>query len=69
MALISLPYSTASHAPLTGAWTAVSRTFAAWRRRAHERRELGTLDHRTIRDLGLSPGEVQFEASKPFWRD
>lgn len=70
MALLSFPHaSVPSHAPLAGAWTLLARTVDLWRRRAHERRELGILDHRTIRDLGLSPGEVQFEASKPFWRD
>ena len=35
---------------------------------ARERRELSTLDHRTLRDLGLSDAEVRFEANKPFWR-
>ena len=34
-----------------------------------ERRELAQLDSRSLRDLGLSEGQIQFEASKPFWRD
>ena len=70
MADISLHYG--SKAPLAGTLTAfnqiLGRTFATWRRRAQERRELANLDHRTIRDLGLSPSEIQFEANKPFWR-
>ena len=66
MADLSLHYS--PRAPLAGTFTAFSHILATWRRRAHERRELATLDHRTIRDLGLSPGEIQFEANKPFWR-
>ena len=52
MADISLHYS--SKAPLAGTYTAFNQIFATWRRRARERRELATLDHRTIRDLGLS---------------
>jgi len=67
MADLSLHFS--SKAPLAGTFTAFQQIFAAWRRRARERRELATLDHRTLRDLGLTEGEVQFEASKPFWRD
>lgn len=70
MADISLHYG--SRAPLAGTFTAFNqvfvRTFATWRRRAQDRRELANLDHRTIRDIGLSPSEIQFESSKPFWR-
>ena len=67
MADISLHYS--SKAPLAGTYTALNQIFSTWRRRARERRELATLDRRTIHDLGLSTSEIQFEASKPFWRD
>ncbi|MGQ0580594.1 MAG: DUF1127 domain-containing protein [Reyranella sp.] len=66
MADISLHYS--SKAPLAGTYTAFSQIFATWRRRAQERRELANLDHRAIRDIGLSPSQIQFEANKPFWR-
>lgn len=66
MADISLHYS--SNAPLAGTFTALNQIFATWRRRARERRELATLDHRTIRDLGLAPSFVKFEADKPFWQ-
>ena len=66
MADISLHYS--SKAPLAGTYTAFSHILATWRRRARERRELATLDARTIHDLGLTTSEIQFEASKPFWR-
>ncbi len=66
MADISLHYS--SNAPLAGTYTALGQIFATWRRRAHDRQELAQLDRRSIRDLGLSPGEVQFEVNKPFWR-
>jgi uncharacterized protein YjiS (DUF1127 family) len=66
MADLSLHYS--SKAPLAGTFTAFNQIFETWRRRAQERRELANLDHRTIRDLGLSPSEIRFEANKPFWR-
>ena len=66
MADISLHYS--SKAPLAGTYTAFSQILASWRRRARERRELATLDSRTIRDLGLTTSDVQFEVNKPFWR-
>ena len=57
-----------TEAPLAGVFEGFGQVLAIWRRRARERRELATLDRRTIRDLGLSASEIQFEASKPFWR-
>ncbi len=66
MADLSLHYT--SRAPLAGTFTAFGQILATWRRRARERTELSRLDQRTIRDLGLSEGDVVFEASKPFWR-
>ena len=66
MADLSLHYT--SKAPLAGTFTAFNQILATWRRRARERRELATLDARTIHDLGLSSSEIQFEAGKPFWR-
>src|SRR5260370_20206155 len=49
MADLSLHYS--SKAPLAGTYTALHQIFETWRRRARERRELATLDRRTIHDL------------------
>ena len=66
MANVSLHYR--SQAPLAGTFEVLGQILATWQRRARERRELANLDARTIRDLGLSTSEVQFEASKPFWR-
>jgi uncharacterized protein YjiS (DUF1127 family) len=66
MADLSLHYT--SRAPLAGTFSAFSQILATWRRRAKERQEIANLDHRTLRDLGLSASEVQFEANKPFWR-
>jgi uncharacterized protein YjiS (DUF1127 family) len=66
MADLSLHYS--SKAPLAGTFTAFGQILAAWRQRARQRKELATLDARTLRDLGLSASDVNFEINKPFWR-
>lgn len=39
-----------------------------WRRRSRDRAQLATLDERMLRDIGVSPGDVWAETSKPFWR-
>ncbi len=39
-----------------------------WRARARGRRELMSLDERTLQDIGLSRGDAYMEYSKPFWR-
>jgi uncharacterized protein YjiS (DUF1127 family) len=44
------------------------RLLIEWYRRARSRRDIALLDERTIRDLGLAPGQLKFEAAKPFWR-
>lgn len=67
MADISLHFSAKS--PVAETIAALAQTLATWRRRARERRELATLDARTIHDIGLVPSTVLFEANKPFWRD
>ena len=67
MADISLHLS--SKAPLAGTYTALNQILNTWRRRVRERRELAQLDSRSLRDLGLTEGAIQFEANKPFWRD
>jgi len=70
MAEISLHHTPQN--PLAGSLGALGRTVAqtygTWRSRARMRRELSMLDHRMMRDLALSPGDIQFEISKPFWR-
>jgi uncharacterized protein YjiS (DUF1127 family) len=39
-----------------------------WRRRSRERRQLGSLDARMLRDIGVTPSEAARECDKPFWR-
>lgn len=46
----------------------VPGTLALWRKRASDRAELAKITARDARDLGLDPGILEFEASKPFWR-
>jgi uncharacterized protein YjiS (DUF1127 family) len=67
MADITLHYS--SKAPLAGTFTALNQIFATWRQRNRSRNELSRLDSRSLRDLGISPSEANFEVNKPFWRD
>ena len=39
-----------------------------WLDRARQRRHLGELDDRLLRDIGLSRTEVEHEVSRPFWQ-
>ena len=38
-----------------------------WHRVARERRRLLDLDSRLLADMGLTPEEAAYEASRPFW--
>jgi uncharacterized protein YjiS (DUF1127 family) len=58
-----------SRGALSGIVGRVLATFREWRRRAHDRAELATLDHRMLRDIGLTEAEAEFLSSKPFWRE
>lgn len=39
-----------------------------WRDVARQRRALATLDDWTLKDIGVSRADVEFETTKPFWR-
>ena len=43
-------------------------TLREWRRRSVERGELARLDERTLRDIGLDSGVVDYEVGRSFWR-
>lgn len=46
----------------------VRETLHVWRERQHARRELLRFTERDLHDVGLSQGEMLYEAEKPFWR-
>jgi uncharacterized protein YjiS (DUF1127 family) len=48
-------------------WSKVTRHIAEWCIRARSRNELMNLSDRTLRDIGVSRYDAEFEASKPFW--
>jgi uncharacterized protein YjiS (DUF1127 family) len=39
-----------------------------WRRRLRDRRALATMSDRSLRDIGLTRYDADWEARKPFWR-
>ena len=41
---------------------------AEWRRRSRDRRALAAMSDRSLRDIGLTRYDADWEASKPFWR-
>jgi uncharacterized protein YjiS (DUF1127 family) len=47
----------------------VLATLREWRRRARDRAQLGTLDDRMLRDIGITRADAVFLSSKPFWRE
>ena len=60
------------HHPLDALSDAAGGVFAMlreWRRRSRERAELAALDDRMLRDIGLSRGDREFLANKPFWKE
>lgn len=46
----------------------VMRQAQGWLSRFHQRRALGLLDERMLRDIGVSRPEAEREAQKPFWQ-
>jgi hypothetical protein len=60
-------YRWARKAP-TGGAERPERGLALWRARWSERRHLAELDEYMLRDIGLTPADVRFESTKPWWR-
>jgi len=65
--------STCTHESMTnhhgsGVLARIGETLRVWRERQHERRVLAELTDRDLHDVGLSRGDIYFEAEKPFWR-
>ena len=65
------PLGTAAATPRPASGNLVRRALdliVEWRARARERRELASLDHRSLRDMGLDHAAVWAECEKPWWR-
>ena len=41
---------------------------AEWYRRSRSRAELARFSPRMLRDIGITPGDLERECDKPFWR-
>lgn len=39
-----------------------------WRRRVEARRNLATMDARSLTELGISPAAAAYESGRPFWQ-
>jgi uncharacterized protein YjiS (DUF1127 family) len=44
-------------------------TLRLWRRRLRERDQLGRLDDRMLKDIGITRAEALHLSDKPFWRE
>ena len=58
----------ARHA-LSRAGNRVLATLREWRRRVHDRSQLGELDERMLKDIGITRSDAEFLMNKPFWRE
>lgn len=43
-------------------------TLSVWNQRARQRRHLNRLDHRLLKDIGITYADVDREMHKPFWK-
>ncbi len=46
----------------------LAELLTVWESRARERRYLGEMPDRMLRDLGISRSDARRESEKPFWR-
>jgi uncharacterized protein YjiS (DUF1127 family) len=64
--------SPAAAKPFAAAALATLLRFAAWCARCHaragQRRDLGALDERLLKDIGVTPADAAEESAKPWWR-
>ena len=49
-------------------WARIASEIREWRRRSHDRRDLAEMSDRSLRDIGLTRYDANWEASKQFWR-
>lgn len=62
------PARTTGPARLVAPMLRVLEVVDGWLARRRQRLDLGQLDDRMLKDLGLSRADVAREAGKPFWR-
>lgn len=58
--------------PIVGSGTSLLRIvdlLLTWLRRSQQRRQLGSLSDRMLKDIGVSRADVDYETSRRFWRD
>jgi uncharacterized protein YjiS (DUF1127 family) len=49
-------------------WARMASEVREWRRRSRDRRALAAMSDRSLRDIGLTRYDADWEASKQFWR-
>lgn len=54
---------------IVAALSVLPQLLRTWAERDRARRELRGLDEATLRDVGISRADADFEGSKPFWRE
>jgi uncharacterized protein YjiS (DUF1127 family) len=59
----------ASSRRLGGLLSGVRAALREWRRRRNGRLELARLDERTLRDIGLTRVDAEYEINRSFWRE
>lgn len=58
--------------PIVGTETSLLRLadlLLTWLRRVQQRRQLGSLSDRMLKDIGVSRADVDYEVSRRFWQD
>ena len=58
--------------PIAGGGTPIQRLadlLLTWLRRTDQRRQLGSVSDRMLKDIGVSRADVDYEISRRFWQD
>jgi len=66
MSAMNLSSSAAGYRRLV--WGEIKVLIGRCRERVYSRYELMSLNEGDLRDIGLTRGEAEFEAAKPFWQ-
>jgi len=60
--------TTGERLSVIGMFVRLADILAVGRERRRQRNALARLDHRMLRDIGLTAADVEGEVTKPFWR-